>query len=169
MEQLEKCRIKYQELTKNKLTKPRQRRNAMGKHPFPPAADFSAVALYIIPFAGTYSMTVPTEASSSYNQKSTISERIFWNPAYTYAGAEHLEWDWLSGLQHSSGTKMDEVKDEIYNCSIYARETIWIPTSSCVLSSRMLKCNSTSKRIEQSGVHNNALIEQSLEECKTNL
>lgn len=51
---------------------------------------FSVAAIYII--LCRYILDVPTEDSSELINDINHSERIFVNPAYTYAaGAEHLE------------------------------------------------------------------------------
>ena len=107
---------------------------------------FSVAAIYII--LCRYILNVPTEDSSELINEINHSERIF-------------------EIQH---THMHEVKDGIYQLQhIYKENNMNTKFLFGVLSSRMLKCQFDIKEELNSLVHNNALIERDLEECKANL
>ena len=90
---------------------------------------------------------------------------------------EHMQqaqniWNEIDSLDFNihQVQKMDEVKDGIYQLQhIYKENNMNTKFLFGVLSSRMLKCQFDIKEELNSLVHNNALIERDLEECKANL
>ena len=128
----------------------------MGKHPFSPAADFlSSRNLY---------HTLPV-----YTQRT--DERIF-EIQHTHMQQAQNIWNEIDSLDFNihQVQKMDEVKDGIYQLQhIYKENNMNTKFLFGVLSSRVLKCQFDIKEELNSLVHNNALIERDLEECKANL
>lgn len=141
----------------------------MGKHPFPPAADFlSSRNLY---------HTLPVYTQRTDRGQFGVDKRN--QPFRTYFEIQHTHmrqaqniWNEIDSLDFNihQVQKMDEVKDGIYQLQhIYKENNMNTKFLFGVLSSRMLKCQFDIKEELNSLVHNNALIERDLEECKANL
>lgn len=141
----------------------------MGKHPFPPAADFlSSRNLY-------HTLPVYTQRTDrgqfGVDKRINHSERIF-EIQHTHMQQAQNIWNEIDSLDFNihQVQKMDEVKDGIYQLQhIYKENNMNTKFLFGVLSSRMLKCQFDIKEELNSLVHNNALIERDLEECKANL
>lgn len=141
----------------------------MGKHPFPPTADFlSSRNLYhTLP---VYTQRTDRGQSELINEINH-SERIF-EIQHTHMQQAQNIWNEIDSLDFNihQVQKMDEVKDGIYQLQhIYKENNMNTKFLFGVLSSRMLKCQFDIKEELNSLVHNNALIERDLEECKANL
>lgn len=130
---------------------------------------FSVAAIYII--LCRYILNVPTEDSSELINEINHSERIF-EIQHTHMQQAQNIWNEIDSLDFNihQVQKMDEVKDGIYQLQhIYKENNMNTKFLFGVLSSRMLKCQFDIKEELNSLVHNNALIERDLEECKANL
>ena len=130
---------------------------------------FSVAAIYII--LCRYILDVPTEDSSELINDINHSERIF-EIQHTHMQQAQNIWNEIDSLDFNihQVQKMDEVKDEIYQLQhIYKENNMNTKFLFGVLSSRVHKCQFDIKEELNSLVHNNALIERDLEECKANL
>ena len=130
---------------------------------------FSVAAIYII--LCRYILDVPTEDSSELINDINHSERIF-EIQHTHMQQAQNIWNEIDSLDFNihQVQKMDEVKDEIYQLQhIYKENNMNTKFLFGVLASRVLKCQFDIKEELNSLVHNNALIERDLEECKANL
>lgn len=130
---------------------------------------FSVAVIYII--LCRYVLNVPTEDSSELISDINHSERIFEIQRVHMKQANNI-WNEVDSLDFNvhQVQRMDEVKDAIFQLqNIYKENNMNTKFFFSVLSSRMLKLRFDIKEELNSLVHNNALIEQDLEECKANL
>ena len=117
---------------------------------------FSVAAIYII--LCRYILNVPTEDSSELINDINHSERIF-EIQHTHMQQAQNIWN-----------EIDSLDFNIYQLQhIYKENNMNTKFLFGVLSSRVLKCQFDIKEELNSLVHNNALIERDLEECKANL
>lgn len=141
----------------------------MGKHPFSPAADFlSSRNLYhTLPV-----YTQRTDRGQFGTDKRHQPFRAHFEIQHTHMQQAQNIWNEIDSLDFNihQVQKMDEVKDGIYQLQhIYKENNMNTKFLFGVLSSRVLKCQFDIKEELNSLVHNNALIERDLEECKANL
>ena len=130
---------------------------------------FSVAVIYII--LCRYILKVPTEGSSELINDINRSERIF-ETQHAHLQKAHNIWNEVDSLNFNiqQVQRMDEVKNEIYQLQqIYKENNMNTKYLFSLLSSRMLKLQFDTKEELSSLEHNNALIEQDLEECKANL